>query len=292
MPPVTDYPRREISRLIAAKNLLNKDEERVLLAAAQDGDEDARNELITRNLGLVAKNARYYQQYTTVPFEDLMQEGTLGLFTAINKFDLEKEWRFSTYATWWIRHHIGRHMTNHGRTIRIPSRIIDLKRKYLNERELYMLEFGVEPTRDEVAALLGVSPAAIDEMLTYSAPISSLDYSIKNKTGGGFNSELGTMGDLIADEAVAIEQTVVETDVLTLLSDAIKSLEPIEQMVILRYYNIGAKDSEEKRPTKTALVEELGLPNLNRFNTILNAAMEKLRVSLAGLGDIDDLFQS
>ena len=292
MPPVTDYPSREISRLIAAKNLLNKDEERVLLAAAQDGDEDARNELITRNLGLVAKNARYYQKYTTVPFEDLMQEGTLGLFTAINKFDLEKEWRFSTYATWWIRHHIGRHMTNHGRTIRIPSRIIDLKRNYLNERELYMLEFGVEPTRDEVAALLGVSPAAIDEMLTYSAPISSLDYSIKNKTGGGFNSELGTMGDLIADETVAIEQTVVETDVLTLLSDAIKSLEPIEQMVILRYYNIGAKDSEEKRPTKTALVEELGLPNLNRFNTILNAAMEKLRVSLAGLGDIDDLFQN
>ena len=62
-------------------------------------------------------------------------------------------------------------------------------------------------------------------------------------------------------------------------------------MVVLRYYNIGAKDSEEKRPTKTALVEELGLPNLNRFNTILKSAIEKLRVSLAGLGDIDDLFQ-
>lgn len=279
-----------IQKIIMNNSVPTKKEERELIKKAQDGDEDARDEMITRNLGLVAKNVRYYMQYTNVGFDDLLQEGTLGLFTAINKFDLNKEWRFSTYATWWIRHHIGRYMTNHGRTIRIPSRIIDLKRLYSNEREEYMREFGEEPSRSEIAALLNVSEDKVDEMLIYSAPVSSLDYSVKNNNGGGFNAELGTMADLIEDKSVDLENDLIRNDIMAQLSEALAHLEPVEQMAILRFYNIG-QSSDVKRPTKTHIVEEMGLRNINHFNAILHSGMEKLKAHMSSIDNIDGLFE-
>lgn len=278
---------RRIQKTINTNTLLNKEEERKLLKLAQDGDEDARDELITRNLGLVTKMARYYKPYTQVSFEDLMQEGTLGLFTAINKFDLNKEWRFSTYATWWIRHFVGRYMTNHGRTIRIPARIIDLKRKYLNEKEEYMREFGTEPSKEEMASLLGVSLDKIDEMIVMSSPISSLDFSVQDVNGNGHNSEIGTLGDLIADEEVDTELDVVKDDILEQLKKAINQLDAIEKAILVRFYGL---DGSKKIPTKSQLMNEYHLTSLNRFNAILNSAMEKLKDQLGDIETVLDVF--
>lgn len=274
----------EIQQLISKRDLLTKDEERILLRRAKDGDEDARDELITRNLGLVAKNARYYMNYTTIPFEDLFQEGVFGLFAAINKFDLDKEWRLSTYATWWIRHYIGRHMTNCGRTVKIPSRIIDLKRDYVNAREDFMKEFGTEPTNEEMSAILNVSVEKIEEALLMSAPISSLDYSVKDSKGSNIGGEVGTLGELIPDASVDTETTIMRDETLTRLAEAISGLEPIEQAVITRFFQL---DGAEKRPTKTELVAEFKLPNMNKFNIILNDGVRKLREKLADLAEID-----
>ena len=140
--------------------LSSKEEEYELLEIAQNGDEpyreEARNKLITSNLRLVAKVATNYSRFSSVPWEDIYQQGILGLYTAITKFDTSTGNRFSTYATWWIRQNCSKEANSNG-LLRIPTKMKDIYTSYIKLRSQYMQEFGVEPTLEEMAIQIGVN---------------------------------------------------------------------------------------------------------------------------------------
>ena len=146
-----------ISNLRKHTNLIEtKEEEYRLVELAQSGDEEAREILITSNLRLVATIATHYSKFNSIPWEDFYQEGTLGLFNAIDKFDTNKGFRFSTYSTYWIRNYCQKMLKRQG-VVRLPDKARELYNNWVRLSTDYIKEFGVEPTIAEIADILEVS---------------------------------------------------------------------------------------------------------------------------------------
>src|SRR3712207_2108852 len=143
-------------RHIGQGNLLTHEEEIDLSKRAKQGDARARHRLIEKNLRLVISVAKKYRGMG-LPFEDLIQEGNLGLMKAVEKFDPDRGWRFSTYATWWVRQAVQRAVADKGRTIRVPVHMGEKIRKMARAYNELSAELGREPTDEEVAGRLGWS---------------------------------------------------------------------------------------------------------------------------------------
>jgi len=174
--------------------LLSASEEVALAKLIERGDAAAKERMITSNLRLVVANAKRYRGHG-VPFGDLIQEGTIGLNRAAEKFDWRKGFKFSTYATWWIRQACQRAISNQGHTIRIPAHVQERQQKLGRSRTRLELELGREPTLEELAQDTGYKLEHVDEALnTVDANISL------NRQVGDDGFELG---DLFADEHVA-----------------------------------------------------------------------------------------
>src|SRR5918997_1184118 len=150
----TPNPLGRYLRHIGSGRLLTHEEEIDLGRKAREGDETARSKLIEKNLRLVIPIAKKYRG-KGLPFGDLIQEGNIGLMRAAEKFDPEKGWRFSTYATWWIRQAVGRAVADKGRTIRVPVHMGEKIRKVGRVYNELSTELGREPTDEEVAKRLG-----------------------------------------------------------------------------------------------------------------------------------------
>lgn len=218
-------------RQIGEIPMLTPEEEIVTATAVLEGDEEARKLLINANLRLVVSTAKHYLG-RGMELLDLVQEGNLGLMKAVDKYDVTLGFRFSTYATWWIKQAITRGLADNGRTIRLPVHITESAGKMNRTRNKLIQELGREPTIKELAEHTGMSESKIKElMLTSSAPVS-LDVPINEE-------EDMTMGDMIpAGDEWDPQNANREVKLCETLEQALECLTPREKAIITMRFGL------------------------------------------------------
>jgi RNA polymerase primary sigma factor len=218
-------PVRIYLRQIGAVPLLTAAEEVALAQRIERQDLEAKRRLIEANLRLVVSIAKRYLG-RGMPFLDLIQEGNLGLMRAVEKFDYRRGFKFSTYATWWIRQAVTRALADQARTIRIPVHMVEIINKLIRTQRQLVEDLGREPTPEEIAAKMGITSQKVREILK----LSQEPVSLENPVGDEGNSRLG---DLIKDDSVVVPlEAVGEIMRKEELAGVLGMLTPRERIVI------------------------------------------------------------
>ncbi|MFO1399134.1 MAG: RNA polymerase sigma factor RpoS [Burkholderiales bacterium] len=255
--------------------LLTPAEELAFARAARDGDFTARQTMIERNLRLVISIARHYL-HRGVALPDLIEEGNLGLIHALGKFDPERGFRFTTYATWWIRQSIERAIMNQSRTIRLPAHVVkelNVVLRALRHLETHAPAGASDPSLEDVAHLLGKPVADVERLLRHQEHMLSLDAPIDRDSGM-------TIADGVADEEarspeLLLHDTAIENSVAGWLAE----LNPRQRLVIERRYGLNGCEVT----TLEALAAQIGVTR-ERVRQIQGEALEKLRAKLTRRG--------
>lgn len=260
-----DDPVKTYLKEIGRVPLLSAEEEAALARAAQAGDEDARRRLSEANLRLVVSVAKRYAG-RGLPFLDLIQEGNLGLMKAAEKFEPDRGFKFSTYATWWIRQSITRAIADQGRTIRIPVHLVESINRVKKTAGELLRRTGREPTAEEIAAQLDMEPARVRELIQLAQDPISLETPVGEE-------EDAHLEDFIQDDEAGVPADEAGRQLLRReLMNVLKSLTPREERVIaLRF---GLEDGRART------LEELGREfnvTRERVRQIEAKALRKLR---------------
>ncbi len=260
-----DDPVRMYLKEIGRIPLLSIEEETELAKRMAEGDEEAKHKLEEANLRLVVSVAKRYVG-RGMQLLDLIQEGNLGLIKAVDKFDYRKGFKFSTYATWWIRQAITRAIADQARTIRIPVHMVETINKLVRVNRQLLQELGREPRHDEIAKAMGVSEDKVREIIKIAQDPVSLETPIGEE-------EDSHLGDFIADDdAPAPDSMATQAMLKKQLNDVLATLTPREEKVLrLRF---GLDDG------RTRTLEDVGKEfnvTRERIRQIEAKALRKLR---------------
>ena len=212
---ITDSTKEYLNEIGKIK-LLSPEEEFVLFKKAEKGDEKAKKKLIESNLRLVVSIAKKYAR-GNLSFLDLIQEGNIGLMKAVEKFDVSKGYKFSTYATWWIRQTITRSIADKTKIIRLPVHYSELINKYKRYNKLYEQKYNKEPSKAEIASYLNITVDQVEDIIKHTMDVISLD----KKLG---DDESCTISELIPDENAFIEGNVEDKMLSKNFEDLLKEV--------------------------------------------------------------------
>lgn len=253
-----------LSRLTQAP-LLTSEEEVELTRAVQKGDKAAKQRLIESNMRLVINIAKTYRN-RSIPLEDLIQEGAIGLMQAADRFDPDKGFRFSTYATHWIRQAIGRAIDNKSKAIRLPAHVSQSLRRIEKERTRLAREMGCDPTPEQIAFAMGISSKKLLTLIQSSQDLLSLDMTVGDS--GGM-----TLGGLIKDTSNNDPEALMLTqEVMHELHRIMLELNEREQRVMRLRFRLDGTET----PLQEDIAKELKLSR-ERVRQIEVQAIKKLR---------------
>ena len=251
-------PVRMYLKEIGKINLLTADEEYEYALQAQEGNEDAKRILAESNLRLVVSIAKRYVG-RGMAFLDLIQEGNIGLMKAVEKFDPGKGYKFSTYATWWIRQAITRAIADQARTIRVPVHMVETINKLARIQRQLTQELNREPTEQELAKKMNLSEEKVREVMK----ISQEPVSLETPIGEEDDSQLG---DFISDEdAIDPIEVLEENDLKERMKEVLDSLSAREQLVL--YLRFGLDISLEE--LQELVAETYGIKDIDTINNII-----------------------
>lgn len=222
---------------VGKTDLLTRDQEIELSKLIETGDRRARDKMIKANLRLAISIAKQFQN-KGCDMDDLIQESSVGLIKAIDRFDWRRGFKFSTYACWWIKQSVRSHIASHSASFKLPAYAKNMMFKIQQATTEYEKEFGQRPTQQEIAALLGVSTDTIISVIECTMPTVSIDKPVASDPNGN-----KTLRDVLPDNNESVDEVLDRQKIVNVLRQALSTLTPREERVVRLRFGITEEDN-------------------------------------------------